>query len=206
MKNSIQERYKNLFAPYKSIHLHSHVTLYEPEAEVAKVSFLIQGQVKQYVVTPLGEEVVVHVYRQPAVVPMMVLFSGIENRYYFETVSDVHLKQAPAAKIVKTIKSDAELMADFTARFAMAIDGLSQRLISVTGTRQKDQLYSLLQYLARKQGKEVEAGKFLVEDQTHADLAAWLGSARETVSRLLKQLESDNLIEYRHRKIKVLPW
>lgn len=55
-------------------------------------------------------------------------------------------------------------------------------------------LIRLLAWLARKFGKEAEAGQLIDLRLTHQDLAEMLGTTRVTITRVLSQLEQQGLI------------
>lgn len=56
-------------------------------------------------------------------------------------------------------------------------------------------LIKLLTWLSRKFGREVEQGRLIDLRLTHQDIAELLGSTRVTVTRILRQLEQQGLIE-----------
>jgi CRP-like cAMP-binding protein len=62
---------------------------------------------------------------------------------------------------------------------------------------------SALVYLAQNLGKPVEGnGSVIINyDLTHKEIAAWVGTARETTSIQMKLLEKKGLVTYNRRKI-----
>ncbi len=72
----------------------------------------------------------------------------------------------------------------------------AEELMIVRGYKTVDiMLIKLLALLSKKFGREVEQGRLIDMRLTHEDLAELLGSTRVTITRILRQLEEEGLIQ-----------
>lgn len=202
MNKNAQARLDQIFKPYPKQRLENGTILYEPMEEISHLSYINSGIVKQYVLTSKGEEVVIHLYQKPSVMPILVVMAGKTNHTYFEAIDDVEIIKAPMVDVYDQILSEKECLSDFAHRFASAVYGLTSRIISLTTQQQKDQLHQLLHYFAGKQGHDQQSEWLVIKQPlTHGQIASWLGTARETVSRLFKQLEKEGKIKYQGKNL-----
>lgn len=201
MDLKVQQFLQTKLAAYPQLELADGQILYEPGEKIEEIYFLQQGLVKQYVISPKGEEVILHLYKQPALLPMMILLSGKNNIFYFETLDKVRVIKAPVDEVYDSLIQNPMLMFDLASRFAMAISGLSERIVSLTTAQQKQQLLQLLTYMAYNNSASPKDGWLMVPAITHSQISSWLGTARETVSRLLKQLEKDGSIQANNKSL-----
>jgi CRP-like cAMP-binding protein len=75
------------------------------------------------------------------------------------------------------------------------IQQLAELTVIRSHKRAEFMLINLLSWLGRKFGREVATGKLIDLRLTHQDMADLLGSSRVTITRLLSQLEQQDLIE-----------
>lgn len=204
MKNNVYSFLEQALSEQPEVHYKKNEVILEADQPISHLYFIKSGQVKQYVITPSGDEVSVHVYTKPAIIPLMlVLAEKDKTSYYFQAITPVTIIKAPVDLVVPKLLENHDFLVDTTSRFASALYGMGLRVVSLAAQKQKDQLFALLTYFGTKYGQQTKQGIVIERKITHAELASWLGAARETVSRLLKQLEEDNLISYKSRKIVV---
>lgn len=167
----------------------------QPGERITRLHYLLTGTVRQYSVSPSGEEVTLHFYRPGSVFPLMLVLAQVDNRFYFETTTPVELKTAPVARVLRFVKENPELMWEFLGRFTRAINGLAFRLEQTLAHKTGERVGYLLLYLAQRFGTEVK-GKWVVMGLklTHRDIASFIGVSRETVSRELSRLKALGLI------------
>jgi len=198
MNEDVQVLVEKIFSKYTKTKIPAGQIIIEPGQKIRQVHFVLDGKIRQYIITPEGDEITIHVYKPPVLIPLMVVLSDKPNSYYFATQSKTTVATAPVEEILPLLDISTDFWKDIATRFAGAIDGLSQRIVSATSSKQKEQLESLLIYLSSSFGQEESTGWLIKDKLSHADLANWLGCARETVSRMLKQLEAEEKIGYRN--------
>lgn len=193
MNANAVKKFESIF-PKDSINLKSGQILFSPEDSISNIYLLKSGAVRQYVISPTGVEVTIHIFQPVSFFPTMLLFSSAPNRFYFETASPVELKKAPAERVLALVSNNPQIMLDLITRFSVAIDGLSNRLEYLLSEQAENRLSTLLIYLSEKFGDKTKKGITVQLKLTHRDIASWVGLSRETVSRKLSLLKKRNII------------
>lgn len=191
----MRQTLKIFFSDYPKVSYGKGRMLLQPGERITGLHYLLTGTVRQYSVSPSGEEVLLHFYRPGSVFPLMVVLAEEANRFYFETTSSVELKTAPVGRVLGFIKQNPELGWEFLQRFSRAINGLALRLEETLSQKTEGRVAHLLLYLAQKFGTEVKGkGVVMGLKLTHRDIASFIGVSRETVSRELSRLRTLGLI------------
>ena len=168
-----------------------------PNESLAQVYYIHRGNIRQYGVTNLGEEINLHYHGPGSFVPLLLILGEISSRYTFETLDEAMLYKASTNDVLDLINNDSRLLKFFVSKFANAAEGLAKRIELASQHRQSDQVLELLKYFGSKYGKKDKKGTVINFKLTHQDLANWLGVARETVTRQLKSLEISGQISYK---------
>ncbi len=167
--------------------------------------FIIKnGQVKVSIVSADGREIILSLLRNGAVFGELSLLDGkprSANVIATEKTDLVMLRRADFLQLVsRTPKIAISMLAELASRLRKTdrkIEGLA--LLDVTS-----RISETLLQLANESGIEAEDGIILEHRPTHQQLANMSGTTRETVSRVLKRLESQGYIKCNGRKIKIL--
>ena len=167
--------------------------------------FIIKnGQVKVSIVSADGREIILSLLRNGAVFGELSLLDGkprSANVIATEKTDLVMLRRADFLQLVsRTPKIVISMLAELASRLRKTdrkIEGLA--LLDVTS-----RISETLLQLANESGIEAADGIVLEHQPTHQQLANMSGTTRETVSRVLKRLESQGYIKCNGRKIKIL--
>lgn len=206
MDQAAQKFIDQLFTDRPEIDLPVGTLLYQPGEEIDTITYVLSGTIKQSVLSPKGEEVIIALLKPPVLIPIVPLLADKLNQFYFETVDDKTLiKKGSMDHDLERLLGNRDVCLDLATRFAGATWGLALRVASLTTRQQKDQLFNLLDYLSQSENVSKNNGWRLTPEFTHAQLASWLGTARETVSRLLKQLEKEGKISYQAKRLWIKP-
>lgn len=158
-----------------------------------RVSYLLEGIVEQYDLTPEGTKVTVNIYKPPAFFPMSWAINKTPNTYFYAALSDIKLQHADAEKTVAFLKENPDVTFDLLSRVYKGTDALLRRLsLATSGIATNRLIFELLIEAYRFGGEAVE-GKRIIKI-TQNNLASRSGLARETVSRELHKLEKDGLL------------
>lgn len=161
----------------------------EPEG----ISFLQDGIVEQYDITPEGNKITVNVFKPPAFFPMSWAINKTPNVYFYEALTDVELRQADANRTVAFLQANPDVMFDLLSRVYKGTDALLRRLVLATSTVAANRLVFELLIEAYRFGEDIDGAKRLIKVKQGV-LAARSGLARETVNRELQKLEKEHLI------------
>ncbi len=170
----------------------------EPEG----ISFLVDGVVEQYDITPEGNRITVNIFRPPAFFPMSWAINKTPNTYFYIASTDVKLQRADADKTIAFLLQNPEVMLDLLSRVYRGTDALLKRLVLATSGVAASRLIFELLIEAYRFGTEIDDSRRLVNIKQHT-LAARSGLARETVSRELHKLEKAGMISLTKHGIEI---
>jgi CRP/FNR family cyclic AMP-dependent transcriptional regulator len=132
------------------------------------------------------------------------------------------LDQEPRSATI-VAEEDCELLSLQRDDFTHAIEqdpGMSASLIQVLASRLRKANHQIstlalldvygrvarvIQELAEEEGKRLKDGRVVVRRPTHMDIAHRIGSSRETVTRMMRDLEENGHIETQGREIFLRP-
>ncbi|MCK9273878.1 MAG: Crp/Fnr family transcriptional regulator [Syntrophales bacterium] len=168
------------------------------EGEIASGLYVVlEGRVKVYKLSPEGREHILHLAGPGETVGEGALFSGAAFPAYAEAHVKSRILFVGRDSLMHLIKKDPSfamamlgVLSVRLRRFVHLIEGFTLREAS-------GRLASYLLFLETKQ-----SGKnFLILDITKGNLANILGTAPETLSRILGKMEDTDLIEVKGAKI-----
>jgi CRP-like cAMP-binding protein len=159
------------------------------------VFHIVSGKVRQYDINDRGDEIVVNIFKTPAFFPMSWAINGGENRYFFEAMTDIEIRQAPAKDTVIFLKSHPNVMYDLLARLYSGIDGIQQRMTHLMGGSAYSRvIFELLLEYRRFGTPQSNSAYRLSINETQ--LAQNAGLTRETTNRELAKLKKLKLVTY----------
>lgn len=184
----------NYFSQFELVRLKRGQVLLNPDEQISHIYFLEKGYVKQYVISEDGEEITIHIFRNPSYFPMMLAIAGVSNKYFFEALGSVEARKAPLEQTMEFVKNNPEALFDLTKRFAGGINGLAIRLENLVSERSYKRVVSFFLYLANTFG-ENRRGKVEIKlPLTHKEIASWVNLTRETTSRQIEKLINKQLL------------
>lgn len=154
---------------------------------------LVAGRVKQYDVTYRGDEVILNVFKPPAFFSMSIVINNTSNPFIYEAETEVELRQAPAADVVKFLREHPTVTFDLLSRVYRGLDGLLDRIVHLmTGSAKSRLMFEVL--VACRRFGNIQPDNSVSIKISETDLAARAGLSRETVSREMKKLEDSGLV------------
>jgi CRP/FNR family cyclic AMP-dependent transcriptional regulator len=184
---------------YKKNHVIFH------EGEPGRYLFMVRsGNVKVYKLSEDGKEKILRVFGPGDFFAELPLLDGGRYPATAETLSKTELLCLSREDFLKTLSDIPEMTKKI---FEIVGDRLRHFTTAVTDLTLKDASNRLAGFLLEKAeendrftSKEV---RFPIE-LTHQEIASLIGTARETVSRTLKQFQKEGVIEIKDRYVTVL--
>ena len=174
------------------------------EEEGDTLFIIKKGQVKVSIVSEEGREVILSLLGPNSVFGELSLLDGkprSANVIATEETDLLILRRSDFLELIyKTPQIATALLAELASRLRKTdrqIEGLA--LLDVTS-----RISETLLQLASDQGRESTDGVVIENRPTHQKMANMSGTTRETVSRVLKRLESEGYIACCGRKITIL--
>lgn len=161
---------------------------------------LMQGRVKMYDISYRGDEIILHVYKPPALFPVSHALTRTDNKYIYEADTDTTVRRAPLSEARKLLKSNPLVALDLLKQLYERVDQLHDReTLLMSGSAKGRLIYELIAQ-CRQFGAAKNNGGCQI-DLSEKDLGAHVGLSRETVSREAKKLERKGLIIVDHKSI-----
>lgn len=167
--------------------------------------FIIRnGRVKVVSFSESGKEVIFCILSEGDFFGDMSLLDGKPRSASVITIEDSSvyiLRRTDFNNIIEKHPNIAlKLLKELTSRLRKADSRIeSLALLNVSG-----RVAGLLLQLAEESGKKTPEGLVIHSRPTHQDLANMVGTTRETVTRILKQLESRNYISLSGKNVTIL--
>lgn len=201
MEPAIRAKIDQFFQSYPRIRLHKGQSITAAEKDNPDIFWIERGMVRMYQITDDGSELTLHLFRAPSFFPMMLYLSHRPSSYYFQVVDEVIARKAPGLVVKQFLRENNDVLFDLTIRFADGITGLLLRIEELAAPRIRQRLVSLLLYLTQAFGRQ-DGTHWVVDLRlSHDDLASWIGTARETISRQMEKLEKEGLVTRQNRRL-----
>ena len=204
MDEIVIKKLDNFFARYKKVSLKKGAIIIRAGEEITKIYYLKNGLVRQYLITPDGQEVTLTLFKPIAYFPLMIAMSKKQTPYYFEAVTPLTMYACPLADIIAFIKQEPDVLFDLTHRFADGLNGLLLKIENMLFENAYAKIISLLLYLGEKFGKKENGVITITLPLTHNDLASMVGLQRETVSRQIEKLAKQGIIDNQKHLIRIV--
>ena len=184
---------KDFFAQYPLKKFGKGELIVFGDNNVPPVTYLVSGKVSQYDISEEGHKLVLTIYKPGAFFPMAHAVNNTPNRYFFEALEPVEVRQAPAADAAAFVREHPDVLFDLLQRLYRGMDGLLGRLAQLMAGTAQGLLLHELSIMQQRFGERRDNGTFV--KATAAELAAQTGLARETVSRELQKCTAKGMLE-----------
>lgn len=202
MTPAIHQTVDTFFATYPQRRLERGQTLFWPDEPIPGVAHLEQGSVGQYHIGADGQKVLLNTFKPPAFFPVWATLGEAKSPYFFDALEPLTYRLAPHGAVLEFLKQNPEVTLNLLSRVYRGTDGLLRRQAELmAGTAQSRLVVELLIYAARfgVSGEE-HSTSFRIKT---TELAERTGLTRETVSRQLKQLSTQDLLHYHSGKLTI---
>lgn len=199
---SYLQRLEDFFADYTHQQYKKGQTIIYAGEEPAGVYYLKEGRIRQYTISPeTGAILTLHIYHERSFFPLVWAIAGKRNRHFFDSLTPVTLYRAPRAEVLQFLKKEPEIVYHLMARLLSGLDGMLIRVEMLALTDVYGRVISELLYLMKHYGQKDPDAGIVIGKFTHQEISEFVGSARETVSIAMKQLEDKGLIKHKGREI-----
>lgn len=195
------QKLESFFASSNALTYPKGKTILNSDQKVGKVFYLKKGLVRQFTISPEGEELTVNIFKPGSIFPLMITMAEASNHYEFVCESNTILYPKAANEVLEFLKDNTEYLFDLCVRFAKGLANLSLRLEHQSFENAYTKTISILLFLADRYGKKTKAGVLIDLPLTHNQLSSWIGIKRETLSRQVQKLTSKGLIGYSHQEV-----
>lgn len=204
MNRLVSNKVEVFFTQYKLLKYKKGEILFRAEDTPPGVYYLKNGFVKQYIISPEGSELILHIYSPQSFSPMMWALGDIPNTYFYAALTSVIAFRAPKDKTLQFLNDNPDVVLELTKRLYHGISGLLNRIEHLSLGTAHTRVISVLLYLTRHFGEKKGKGIIIPHKFTHHDIAALVGTARETTTRELEYLMKEGIVKYKDHSL-VIP-
>ncbi|MCI4398824.1 MAG: Crp/Fnr family transcriptional regulator [Acidobacteria bacterium] len=163
---------------------------------------VLKGKVKATLLAEDGREVILSLLGPGEIVGEMALFDAEERRSAtVETIEDSELLVLSGQAFLDVMAARPGIAMSVIATLAQRLRETSCRIRNLIFLDTYSRVGRYLVELARKQGRELADGSLLVLRPTHQEIANYIGTTRETVSRSMHELQAQGLIKIVGRRV-----
>ncbi len=199
MQNIFQPTSANLYELGIAKNFESGEEIVSEDAPVHSIPFVTKGSLKVMQSDDDYREVVMY-YLQPGETCVMSFLAGLYNdTSKVKAIAEVDSEVVfiPIEKVRKMIKDHPEWLNYMFQVYHKRFEELLEVVNAIAFKKMDERLLNLLQ-------KRTQLTNTKTLKMTHEQLAQELGTAREVISRLLKQMESEGLVELGRNRITLL--
>lgn len=178
--------------------------IFRDREEVNFIYFVISGYIALYKMNKQQDKKVIFVYGKGELLNEVILQEPISS-INCETLSDTQVLCISRKRFLRAMQEDAIFSNLVMNSMVLKIRRLYHQLGNTSNSMRLDKkIASKLWKLARDFGEEKPQGIEIGFDLSITYLADLVGSKRETVSRVIKQLVEHKLIEYQNNRFLII--
>ena len=170
-----------------------------PEDEPSGIFLIKEGFVKTYAITKYGDENLLIIRKKDEMFPLIWAIQDEHREVYYEAMSDVVLYRVTKRDFLSMMENDLQIMHYMLDQVVEMYRIHSERLYNLQFKSTSERVAYHLLTLAKRYGEGYSLGPgrvVIAIPIRHSDIAASLGTTRETVSRIMKKLEKKRIISY----------
>lgn len=190
------------FGKYSLIKYEKGKLILKPGENFSGVVFTKSGYVAMYTLSKEGKQITAPIWRPLFFSSMVCVTTGMENNYYFETITPVEIWVAPVADWVNFAKSNEKMCWKLTKVIVgefVAMTEMNQRIIAGDAT---SKVAGLIYSMGLRYGEESEKGGVKIKFNTpHRLIASMTGLTRETVTLQILRLQKEKILKVEGRRI-----
>ena len=161
------------------------------------VFFVLSGHIKYYDIDGSGNEKVLHLIGPQNIFPMLYAFGvSSEINGFYATIDDVEVITIPLADFHQATETNVKFSNELTRWFLTEIEQLVFRINSFEKTDSRLKIMHALKYLAVNYAQITGSWYRLDFATTQQFLADFTGLTRETVSNIMNDLETGQMVRF----------
>ncbi|MGL4665319.1 MAG: Crp/Fnr family transcriptional regulator [Clostridium butyricum] len=175
--------------------------LFEDKEDVSTVYFVLKGIVSLYKINECGQKKVIFMLGKGKIINEVII-KELPASINCEIFEDAVILGIKKEKLLNIMKEDFDLCKNIIISLSSKTRRLYRQLKNTPSSiKIEKRLAAKLYKLAKDYGVEHEDGIVIDMEISITYMADLLGSQRETVSRAMKVLQKNNLINYKSKKI-----
>jgi len=164
------------------------------DEEPSGVFFIIEGYVKAYSISQLGQQNLLLIQGTHEILPLPWALDGPQKvGIFYEAMSEVTVKRTSKSELRAAMGSDSWLTEQILRQLVDAFTVYAQRIQSLGFRIPRERIIACLLDLSTRFGEKHTDGTMIMAPITHQDIADSTNMTRETASRAIELLTKDEL-------------
>lgn len=203
MSVNAMDHTEEFFTKFTNLKFAKGTVIVNAEEEPEGVYYLKKGFVKQYTISSQGEPLVIHIFRPGSFFPLSWVLCDKVDAYIHEAATAVQLYRAPREAVESFLQAHPAVMDSLARRLMSGLLGMRKRLAATIAQDAFRRSAGIILYLAETIGERQNGQLVIPVALPHRELAAWIGTTRETASIQVEHLVKKGFISSRHGHIAV---
>ncbi|MCK9210333.1 MAG: Crp/Fnr family transcriptional regulator [Ignavibacteriaceae bacterium] len=165
---------------------------------------LLNGSIKIYKLSYEGKESILHLIKPYESFGDVPLFEGGGYPVNAQAISDSILVFIPQKEFIQLIKSNSTICFNMLVGFAKKMRLLTQKVEDLSTKEVSNRFAKFLLDEIKKSGTEKLSEPFARLNLSKKNIASYIGTINDTLSRLLKKLQNEKIIRISGKSIFVL--
>ena len=178
------------------------VILLENE-EGSTLFIIISGKVKVTIFSESGKEVIFSILNEGDFFGDMSLMDGKPRSATVISIEDSELRLLRRNDFIKLVEEHPGIALKFLEELTTRLRKADERIESLAILDVTGRVAGILLQLADERGEKTDNGVVIKSRPTHQELANMVGTTRETVTRVLKQLENKKYINMTGKDLQI---
>jgi CRP-like cAMP-binding protein len=193
------------FSGGKIVHFSKGEVLVQGDEEPEGVYLIQSGYVKAYTISRTGQQNLLLIHGANEIMPLPWALDGAQKiGVFYEAMGSVTITNSSKDDLHKAMASNAWLSEQIVRQLVSIFTVYAQRIQSLEYRLPRERVIARLLDLADRFGKTTSKGIVIQAPITHQDIADSINMTRETASRALELLFSDELVAQRQHLFVVL--
>jgi CRP-like cAMP-binding protein len=199
-----QSLLKKFFDNYRSTGHKTGETIIQPGEKIEYIYFLESGYVSQQVISENGEDFILNIFRSGSYFPISLALQGIENEYFYESLTPITVKKAPIKNVLQFLKNNPAAMEELLLRLSSGLNMLANKTEALIFGDAGRKVAATLYFTAQRFGKANKLKTIIDFPLTHKRIAAMTGITRETASIEMSKLKKQGIVTYKGKQVTIL--
>lgn len=195
---------KKFFEDYRTFVYKPGETIIQPGEKLTTIHYLEIGYVSQQIISENGEDFILNIFKPGSYFPISLVIQGLENEYFYESLTEVKVKKAPIKEVLLFLKNNPAAMEELLLRLSAGLNMLATRTEALVFGDAGRKVAATLYFTAQRFGKNKDNKLIISFPLTHKRIATMTGITRETVSIEMSKLKKKKIIDYKGKQVSIL--
>jgi len=162
---------------------------------------IVKGKVKVVLYGPSGREVILSMLKDGEFFGEMSLLDGKPRSASVVAITDSEVLMLDRADFVRFVETKPSVALSILGEMSRRLREADQKIGSLALLDVYGRVARALLDLAKKEGEKTETGVIVKERPTHQQLAGMVGTSRETVSRVMSELQRQGFLRTQGKRL-----